>query len=104
MVWTAPSKRYHNAATTVAEHCSTDYSKLASAATISHSISNASSQWLSLRLRNLVDLSLMRLLQKRSALLLAPYIRLHDLLSRLWETLYQDGTYPNMVKPLELAD
>ena len=46
----------------------------------------------------------MRLLQKRSALLLAPYIRLHDLLSRLWETLYQDGTYPNMVKPLELAD
>ena len=35
---------------------------------------------------------------------LAPYIRLHDLLSRLWETLYRDGTYRNMVKPLELAD
>ena len=35
---------------------------------------------------------------------LTPYIRLHDLLSRLWETLYQDGTYCNMVKPLELAD
>ena len=35
---------------------------------------------------------------------LTPYIRLHDLLSRLWETLYRDGTYRNMVKPLELAD
>ena len=35
---------------------------------------------------------------------LTPYIRLHDLLSRHWETLYQDGTYRNMVKPLELAD
>ena len=35
---------------------------------------------------------------------LPPYIRLHKLLSRLWETLYQNGTYCNMVKPLELAD
>ena len=35
---------------------------------------------------------------------LPPYIRLHDLLSRLWITLYQTGIYCNMVKPLELAD
>ena len=35
---------------------------------------------------------------------LTPYIRLHELLSRLWETLNQDGTYRYMVKPLELAD
>jgi hypothetical protein len=35
---------------------------------------------------------------------LPPYIRLHNLLSRLWETLYRDGTYCNIVKPLELAD
>ena len=35
---------------------------------------------------------------------LIPYIRLHKLLSRLWETLHRDGTYCNMVKPLELAD
>jgi len=36
---------------------------------IACSISNASLQWLSLRLRNLVDLSLLPLLRKRSALL-----------------------------------
>ena len=35
---------------------------------------------------------------------LTPYIRLHVLLSRLWETLYRDGTYRNMVKPLGLGD
>ena len=35
---------------------------------------------------------------------LPPYIRLHDLLSRLWITLYQTGIYCNMLKPLELAD
>ena len=35
---------------------------------------------------------------------LAPYTRLHTLLSQLWETLYQNGTYRNMVKPLELGD
>jgi tetratricopeptide (TPR) repeat protein len=35
---------------------------------------------------------------------LTQYTRLHNLLSRLWETLYRNGTYCNMVKPLKLAD
>lgn len=35
---------------------------------------------------------------------LSPYIRLHNLLPRLWNTLYRDGTYCNIVKPLDLAD
>jgi hypothetical protein len=35
---------------------------------------------------------------------LPPYVRLHDLLSRLWITLYQNGIYCNMMEPLELAD